>query len=275
MKKFFILPLLIVSCSNQEIKTELTQETKSEVVSIDAGMMNQTPCPIDMVEVNGSYCSSVMHHCIKGGQNHLHQKADEPMPYYCDEYKVEKIKCLGTETPVHFCIDKYEYPNKIGENPMVMIDYYDAEKLCQQQGKELCRDDKWIVACEGPEHFPYTTGFVRDKSLCNIDNPWIEPNNAIYAGNDKEAIDAEVKRMWQGVPIGSTKCESPYHVFDMEGNADEATTNYTNNYKPYKLSYHSGHWVSGARNRCRPATTSHNEYMKWYCQSFRCCRDID
>ena len=67
------------------------------------------------------------------------------------------------------------------------------------------------------------------------------------------------------------RCKSPYGVMDMGGNVDEWTVNVTFHGKPYQSAFKGGHWISGARNRCRPITVSHDENTYYYCEGFRCC----
>jgi formylglycine-generating enzyme required for sulfatase activity len=60
---------------------------------------------------------------------------------------------------------------------------------------------------------------------------------------------------------------------DMGGNVDEWAVNVTLGGKPYKSIFKGGHWCSGARNRCRPTTESHDETTAYYAEGFRCCAD--
>lgn len=233
-------------------------------------------CPERMLEVRGKYCSDLMNRCIKGGRNHLGEEAPEPEPFYCEKYQVGFAKCLGKETDRHFCIDEYEYPNQQGTIPVVMVSWYESKQLCEVQGKRLCGDDEWTLACEGPERRPYPYGWERDKTACNIDRRWLKPNDGLLASKTATpvAIQTEVDRLSQRVASGSMPdCKSPYGVMDMAGNVDEWAVNVTLRGKPYQSVFKGGHWVSGARNRCRPVTASHDETTAYYAEGFRCCAD--
>jgi hypothetical protein len=235
------------------------------------------PCPEHMLEVEGLYCTDLMHRCVKGGKNHLHEDAGEPEPFYCDKYQAGFAKCLGKEEPKHFCIDEYEYPNQLGTIPMVMVSWYEAAQLCEIQNKRLCDDDEWTLACEGPDRRPYPYGFERDATACNIDHLWVKPDDGLLASKTASAaeIQAEVDRLSKRVPSGSMpRCRSPYGVMDMGGNVDEWAVNVTLHGKPYQSVFKGGHWVSGARNRCRPITASHDESTFYYAEGFRCCADV-
>jgi hypothetical protein len=133
-------------------------------------------------------------------------------------------------------------------------------------------------ACEGPERLPYTYGWRRDPKACNIDKPWIRPDDGILANHHAppEVIEREVERLSKRVPSGSMpRCRSPYGVMDMGGDVDEWAVNVTLHGKPYKSLFKGGHWMHRARNRCRPVTTSHDETTAYYAEGFRCCADPD
>jgi len=231
-------------------------------------------CPEHMLEIDGSYCTDLMHRCVKGGKSHTGAVAEEPEPFYCDVYQIGFAKCLGREEPKHFCIDEFEYPNQFGSIPMVMVSWYEARRLCELQGKRLCGDDEWTLACEGQERLPYPYGWARDRTACNIDHLWLQPNDGLLANRaaPPAEIQVEIDRLSKRVRSGSMpRCRSPYSVMDMTGNVDEWAVNVTLNGKPYQSTFKGGHWVSGARNRCRPVTVSHDETTVYYAEGFRCC----
>lgn len=65
-----------------------------------------------------------------------------------------------------FCIDRYEYPNKSNEYPVVNVDWNKASKICQREGKRLCSQDEWIYACQSAKgsKFPYGNAY---RNFCN------------------------------------------------------------------------------------------------------------
>jgi formylglycine-generating enzyme len=234
-------------------------------------------CPRGTREVQGLYCTDLLHQCIKGGKNHRFEPVnDEAEPFYCDKFQVGYARCLGREEPKHFCIDEYEYPNQQGAIPRVMVSWYEAKQLCEERGERLCDDDEWTLACEGPERLPYPYGWQRDGSACNIDQTWIQPNDGLLGSRTaaSDAVEHEVERLSQRVPSGSMPgCRSPYGVMDMAGNVDEWAVNATLHGKPHRSTFKGGHWVYGARNRCRPVTATHGEATTYYAEGFRCCAD--
>ena len=76
-----------------------------------------------------------------------------------------------------FCMDRYEFPNKKGATPARITNWYDAQEACEGEGKRLCEEHEWTLACEGPERQPYPNGWKREiwtadseesRGACNI-----------------------------------------------------------------------------------------------------------
>ncbi len=258
----------------------------------------KSACPAGMLEVRGSYCTELEHLCIEGHETKVVQKIVGgvskkigvavpvhcpngcAVPHYCDVFLKGHAVCTGEEKPEHFCIDDYEYPNAPGALPRVMVTWIDAKKTCEAEGKRLCGDDEWTLACEGPERFPYPTGWVRDNKACNIDvwTPMVNENR-LFSSN-KDIAAAEFRRLDHRTANGARPgCASAYGVHDLTGNVDEWTTNATMpgasfTAIPYVSVLKGGHWIANfPRNRCRPSTPGHAPYFYSYAQGFRCCAD--
>jgi formylglycine-generating enzyme len=224
-------------------------------------------CPDGMLEVEGDYCSdaNIEQKCLK------YIDPEGVFPRRCAEF-APTTKCAGKTTKKHFCIDRFEYPNKAGENPVVMKTWYEAKDACSNIGKRLCGDTEWTVACEGQDRLPYPYGYDRNAEACNIDKAHPDVNEKALGSGDPKVRDAEAKRLWQGEPSGSrASCVSPYGVFDMTGNVDEWVVNEEG--KPYKSGLKGGYW-GPVRDRCRPQTTVHAEGFSFYQIGFRCCGDV-
>jgi formylglycine-generating enzyme required for sulfatase activity len=223
-------------------------------------------CPSDMVEVAGDACPWVEQVCIKQ-VDPKHPERDR-----CAEFAAT-AKCVGSAAHRHFCIDRYEWPNQAGVKPVVAIDWFGARDRCAAAGKRLCLDSEWTLACEGQEHLPYPYGSARNAQACNIDKPYILPDDAKW--NDPRTRDAELARLDQREPSGTRdSCVSPYGVFDMTGNVDEWVVNETGREeeRPYVSGLKGGYW-GPVRDRCRPMTTDHNQTYSYYQIGFRCCDD--
>ena len=220
-------------------------------------------CGENQVEVDGDYCPALEQKCVRW------MDPETTVPRRCSEF-APTGKCQGKTIKKHFCIDKYEYPNKVGEKPVVMKTWYEAADACKTQGKRLCGDSEWTLACEGQERLPYPYGYERNSQACNIDKPHPDVNEAAMA--DPRTRDAEVARLWQGENSGAREsCVSPFGAMDMTGNVDEWVVNESG--MPYKSGLKGGYW-GPVRDRCRPMTTAHYEQFVFYQIGFRCCADM-
>jgi formylglycine-generating enzyme len=255
-----IAPLLLVQNSLGAAPTTALGNVRSPKPEAAAA----PSCAQGMTEIVGEYCDKVEQTCLKWmGKNG--QKLER-----CAEY-APSAPCVGTTTKKHFCVDNYEYPNREGEKPAVAVTWEEARDTCAAAGKRLCGSEEWTVACEGPEHLPYTTGYTRNKEACNMDKPYIVPNDAKYANPATRA--EELARVDQRDPSGANPaCVSPHGVYDMTGNVDEWVVNERGSVSkaPYQSGLKGGYW-GPVRNRCRPMTTAHNKWHSGYQVGFRCC----
>jgi formylglycine-generating enzyme len=174
--------------------------------------------------------------------------------------------------PMHYCMDRFEYPNQKGSYPWILVNFHEAAELCADEGKRLCDEAEWTFACEGEEAMPYPYGYTRDPSVCIVDQMWRPFQEAAMRPRDGVTARAEMDRLWQGVPSGSQpRCKSPFGVFDMTGNVDEWTRTVRDGERPSILK--GGYW-GPVRTRCRPSTRSHDENHMFYQQGFRCCANV-
>jgi formylglycine-generating enzyme required for sulfatase activity len=226
-----------------------------------------------MVLVDGEYVPSVGHLC----EEYVNEKQDR-----CRRYRKKPLRS-GKARRLRFCIDEHEYPNLAGVKPAVMVDWHDAREACEIEGKRLCLASEWTLACEGSEQRPYPYGWERDREACNIDRPRPEPEPDFEAFRRPRAISAEVARLDLRVASGERRgCVSEYGVRDMTGNVDEWVINErhfeplppekTEEDRPYVSGLKGGYW-GPIRARCRPMTTAHNEWFRFYQVGFRCCAD--
>jgi len=106
-------------------------------------------------------------------------------------------------TTEEYYIDKFEYPNVLGEQPLGSITWFEAQAKCQEVGKRLCTAREWEKACRGQEGFVYPYGNIYDKDKCRTEVSW--QDGAASSGSYPE-------------------CVSGYGVYDMSGNLLEWTT---------------------------------------------------
>lgn len=251
---------ILIEHNSYNFDAKNAQLQQSKIIEISA----KSNCPDDMAEIDGDFCHDVIQNCLK-----LDKSIHNVNGYIkCDLF--DKTQCLSKErVHMHFCMDRYEWPNQKGVKPTVMVSWNDMKKNCESVGKRLCQDHEWSLACEGPEILPYPYGYKRDDMACNIDHTQ-KPN---FDASKSEMTKEIVSYLDQRVPSGSMdRCVSYYGVYDMTGNVDESVVNSAG--KPFKSAEMGGHWVAGARNKCRPETIVHNENFKYYEIGGRCCKDI-
>jgi formylglycine-generating enzyme len=260
----------------------------ADAASGDGGLPGTSAgCPGDMLLIEGNYCPAVGEVCL---EHHEEYKRDEArkkskrasgedvsastVSERCIKYK-EPTECLSKKrTPMRFCMDRYEWPNKKGELPALLISWVDAKKECEKIGKRLCTEEEFNFACEGDAMLPYTYGYERDPSKCNIDKPYRKREKKLlkYASCMKKAeCKAELERLDQRLPAGSLpQCVSPFGVYDLNGNINEWVVRPKE--KPPSRSGLKGGWWGPVRGRCRPTVGFHKEEDYGYEEGFRCCQ---
>lgn len=208
-------------------------------------------CPADMVLVEGEYCTHVRHTCE-------HWLDDEKLPFArCGRYAPQAL-CVGKRVPKRFCIDRFESADADGI-PVNHQSYQLARRRCAAQQKRLCTESEWNFACEGEEMLPYPYGTTR-RAVCNQDR------SDLYENNPKR----QVLRDLTAPNDPNSRCVSPFGVFNLVGNLDEPTERETGQQPKFNNALKGGWWMAG-RNRCRPATTAHDDYYSDIQIGARCC----
>jgi formylglycine-generating enzyme required for sulfatase activity len=149
----------------------------------------------------------------------------------------------------NFCIDKYEYPNTLGREPVTGKNWYEAHKLCARLGKRLCSEYEWEYACRGKFNFFYPYGNQYSEEKCNTEGKKAKKSGSFL------------------------KCHGENYVYDMSGNINEWTgSNWDANIRNKVI--RGGGWFSGSKeSRCtlrfsnRPKTRANPI-------GFRCCLSI-
>lgn len=80
--------------------------------------------------------------------------AAAPVPGARDTYQPD----AEAEVAPGLWFDLYEYPNRAGSFPRVLVTYKEAEQACQAAGKRICTTTEWIQACGGPRRWPHPVG---------------------------------------------------------------------------------------------------------------------
>lgn len=119
-----------------------------------------------------------------------------------------------------FCIDVFEFPNKPCELPFVWTPPAYAKKVCELQGKRLCAQTEWNIACRGDpnggEDQKYAYGSKVDIEICHTNLRHRTQCNAHDAKSAFATCTTDTE------PSGSfPKCRSRFGVFDQHGNVAE------------------------------------------------------
>ncbi len=235
-----------------------TTDTTTDTVS-DA---TKDKCPAEMVEVMGAYCTKLKETCLEWMAPDDH--------FRCKRFA--KATCEGPTVAKHYCMDRYEYPNKKGTTPKVLKLWPEAQAACKEQGKRLCTAEEWTFACQGPQWKPYPYGYERDSTACRIDLGLQTPSWAAGRALGYETTPAPLKGQASvnfSKPSGEyPRCVSDFGVYDMTGNVDEWVDQ-------GGQSWLKGGWWGNVRNRCGPeaVTTGHDKTYGGIQVGFRCCSD--
>jgi formylglycine-generating enzyme len=209
-----------------------------------------------MVYVEGEYCTDVRHTCRKW--------LDDPkLPFArCGDYN-RTAKCVGKRVKMGYCIDRHEYTPPGQSVPANFQSFVSASKLCKAQDKRICTEAEWNFACEGEEMRPYPYGWSREPK-CNQDRMDLFTENRMK----RELADRRL-------PSESlAECVSPFGVYNMVGNLDEPVLREEARFAyPFRNGLKGGWWMAG-RNRCRPATTKHDDHYNDIQVGARCCADL-
>lgn len=280
----FILPSILCSFDS----FNLTPQTKISPSITTPTIVIKSNCPSDMIEIDGDYCPNLETICLKWVDSHGNETTAPKLIQTgrCGEFK-SPTRCLSETVHKHFCIDKFEWPNKEGQVPQDWMSWYDAKKAMESMGKRLCTDSEWTMAAEGPNNhpLPYGDGFHRDKnqSICNFDNS-TKGIDVFQAKTPTSPMSITLHNLLK--KSGEQElCVSDYGVHDMSGNVDEWVVNEHGQNPPKGWDNHKmwGSWPSGlkgghifgVRNASIPETTGHGPTFAWYESGSRACRDTE
>ena len=248
------IPISVAPSSAPSVVPPRVLRTDTPVPAlIPVGTDARGACPRDMVLVEGEYCSEVKQDCLRWLD-------DETLPFArCAEYRAP-ARCVGARIKERFCIDRYEYTAPGEDLPLNYVSFQKATEVCGGLGKRVCTESEWNFACEGEQMRPYPYGFSREAK-CNQDR------GDLYQPNPHYQVLADRREPAAGRP----ECVSPFGVYNMAGNMDEPVLREGSEHgEPYRNALKGGWWMA-ARNRCRPATTAHDDYYKDIQVGVRCC----
>ncbi len=153
----------------------------------------------------------------------------------------QRAQCNGAENMVPIysngdprsaktCIDVFEFPNQPCELPFVWGTPLEAENVCELQGKRLCTQQEWSLACsadpKGEQKWPYAYGDKLDLAICNTNKPHeTGADGRAWRCNVHDAKSTWATCSTDTEPAGAyPKCRSRLGVFDQHGNVAEEMT---------------------------------------------------
>ena len=161
--------------------------------------------------------------CLAGLQ-HVTLQTDEQR-VRCGGPNMVPVYAHGDPKRAAYCIDVFEFPNKPCELPFVWTAPTHAQTMCALEGKRLCTQQEWSLACRadpaGGADTVYAYGNDLDLDVCNTNKPRPLPLKCSTLNAQKTwdtcGTDTE--------PSGSfPKCRSRFGVYDMHGNVAEVMT---------------------------------------------------
>jgi sulfatase modifying factor 1 len=194
------------------------------------------------------------------------------------------------------CIDVFEFPNKPCELPVVWVAPVQAKVICDLQGKRLCKQEEWMLACrgdpDGGKDQTFAYGDEMDLSVCNTNKP------AATFGPDCDADSA--KSAFQTCPTNTEpagafpRCRSRFGVFDQHGNVAEIMMRFDPDGHFYsQLKGSAFFYVDVARKPDEPQVKGRETYPdhcnydpRWHVEpmneawhvnyhlGFRCCKSV-
>ena len=217
-------------------------------------------CPAGTKLVSGTHVENVQRYCLRWSEE------------TCWSYFPGLMALEPRFTPVSVCMDEFEWPNKKGERPPVMLRFTEATSECEAVGKRLCSEFEWELACEGPGLLPFGYGWDFEPGACVNDKPYKPYEQSKLSSADPKVRIAETKRLYQAEPSGSRpRCTSAFGVSDLIGNVEEWVTTSRPEW-PYPSSLKGGFWAK-PRSGCRGTNDSHAPSFRFYEIGFRCCVD--
>lgn len=152
------------------------------------------------------------------------------------------------KAPDEFCIDQYEWPNRLGVRPMGSVSHQAAQDSCASVGKTLCSFEQWKTACRGPEGNPYPYGGRYRQRNCYTSERALGPSGR------------------------KANCRSWYGVYDLSGNLWEWTS--TPDSHPGRFLAAGGSWGVGDQATCSQTKWSFFPQNEYPIVGFRCCAPL-
>ncbi|MEN9579112.1 MAG: hypothetical protein RJA70_2121 [Pseudomonadota bacterium] len=177
---------------------------------------------------------------------------------HCPSGAAEPGGCPVEPRKLAICVDLFEYPNLPGVLPAVMLHFGDAERTCAAEGKRLCTESEWTMACRGTQRAGDCNYGQLLKSVV-VTELWA-PNqvSTSLAARDGRRISVR------------TECVSRAGVFDMPGNVQEWVR--SEHPSGYKAALKGGRYNLSSIG-CERSVQTRQPLARLPHTGFRCCAD--
>jgi hypothetical protein len=98
----------------------------------------------------------------------------------------------------NFCIDKYEWPNEAGKNPLTGVSWVEAKMACIDAGKRLCSQAEWKAVCNAGRHNVYPYGDAYESSRCPTEGVKVWKSGSFKRCNSSGVYDM-IGNAWEWV----------------------------------------------------------------------------
>jgi hypothetical protein len=218
----------------------------------------------------------------------------------CGAPNMVPVYANGDPRSAKVCIDVFEFPNQACELPFVWGSPSEAETMCRIEGKRLCTQQEWSLACaadpQGKEKWPYAYGTKLDLAVCHTNEPKeLAPDGKTWVCNVHDAQTTWNTCSTDTEPSGAfPKCRSRLGVFDQHGNVAEEMTRKEGDEVFTQLKGSAWFYVDVGREPGKPAWHPERESYpdtcnydpRWHVEhlkeslhvnyhlGFRCCKDV-
>jgi formylglycine-generating enzyme len=207
----------------------------------------------------------------------------------------------GDPSKAKTCVDVFEFPNQPCELPFVWVSPSMAKRVCELEGKRLCAQEEWNLACrgdpDGGKDRVYAYGDELDLTICHTNQPHpMGPDGRNWSCWVKDAETAYRTCGTDTEPAGAfPRCRSRFGVYDQHGNVAEIMTRKQDDVVYTQLKGSAFFYVDVARkhNEPHPKGALHDTYPdhcnydpRWHVEKldealhtnyhlgFRCCKSV-
>jgi formylglycine-generating enzyme required for sulfatase activity len=172
---------------------------------------------------------SIAHRACLDGLRDVVIQTPEQLAACHGQVNMVPIYRKGDPATAKACIDIFEFPNRACELPVVWGTPSEAERICEIEGKRLCSQEEWNLACagdpQGQADRVYAYGDELDLEICNTNKPQPLGPTGLRMCDTRAAPHAWGTCATETEPSGAFPgCRSRFGVFDQHGNVAEMMT---------------------------------------------------